>query len=183
MPQPRGIGMSMRVYVDSDHAGDTITRRSRTGFVIFLNGAPIYWSSKKQGSCKTSLFGSEFCIMKQATGYVRGLHYKLRMMGIPVDEPSFVFEDNQSVLANTTRPESRIKKKTQSIMYYHVREGCAKDEWRTMYVNTHKNVEDLLTKPLPSGEKCWKLVGMLLHHLSPKLPAAGGSTRQNKGGK
>ena len=42
MPKPRGKGMDMRVYVDSDHAGDTVTLRSRTGFFIFLNGAPIY---------------------------------------------------------------------------------------------------------------------------------------------
>ena len=25
MPKPRGRGMDMRVYVDSDHAGDTVT--------------------------------------------------------------------------------------------------------------------------------------------------------------
>ena len=58
MPEPRGLGMTMRVYVDSDHAGDTVTRRSRTSFIIFLNSAPIYWSSKKQTSCETSSFGS-----------------------------------------------------------------------------------------------------------------------------
>ena len=42
MPEPRGLGMTMRVYVDSNYAGDTVTRRSRTGFFIFLNSAPIY---------------------------------------------------------------------------------------------------------------------------------------------
>ena len=73
MPDPRGLGMNMRVYVDSDHAGDTVTLRSITGFNIFLNSASIYWSSKKQTSCETSSFGSEFCAMKQATEYVRGL--------------------------------------------------------------------------------------------------------------
>ncbi len=61
---------------------------------MFLNGAPIYWSSKKQTSCETSTFGSEFIAMKQATGYVRGLRYKQRMMGLTVDEPTFVFGDN-----------------------------------------------------------------------------------------
>ena len=35
--------------------------------------------------------------MKHATEFVRGLRYKLRMMGIPVEEPAFVFGDNQSV--------------------------------------------------------------------------------------
>ena len=165
MPTPRGRGFCMRVYVDSDHAGDTVTRRSRSGFVVFLNNAPIYWSSKKQTSCETSTFGSEFIAMKQACEYTRGLRYKLRMMGIPVDEPSFIFGDNQSVLCNTMMPESTLKKKTQSIAYHFVREGCARDEWRTAYISTHENVADLMTKPLAGGEKRWKFVRMLLHHL------------------
>ena len=45
-PEPRGIAFTMRSFVDSDHAGDMITQRSRTGFLVFLNNAPIYWFSK-----------------------------------------------------------------------------------------------------------------------------------------
>ncbi len=98
---PHGQLMTIRVFEDNDHAGDQVTRRSRTGFIVFLNNAPIYWSLKKQISCETSTFGSEFVAMKQATEYVRGLQYKLRMMGILVDEPAFVFGNNQSALCNT----------------------------------------------------------------------------------
>eukprot|EP00970_Alexandrium_tamarense_P013767 scaffold3678_cov106-Alexandrium_tamarense.AAC.1 len=169
MPPPRGQGFRMRVFVDSDHAGDTVTRRSRTGFLVYLNCAPIYWLSKKQTSCETSTFGSEFVAMKQATEYVRGLRYKLRMKGIPVEEPTLVYGDNQSVLANTTLPSSTLKKKSNSIAYHFVREGCARDEWsdewRTTYINTHLNPADMLTKPLPPGEKRSKFVRMVLHHL------------------
>jgi hypothetical protein len=128
MPKPCGPSMTMRVFVDADHAGDLLTRCSRTGFIVFLNGALIYWSSKKKTS-ETSTFGSEFVAMKQATEYILGLRYKLRMMGITVDEPSFVFGDNQSVLANTTASESTLKKKSNAIAYHFVREGCARDEW------------------------------------------------------
>ena len=167
MPKPLGPSMTMRVFVDSDHAGDLLTRRSRTGFIIFLNNAPIYWSSKKQNSCETSTFGSEFVAMKQATEYVRGLRYKLRMMGITVDEPAFVFGDNQSVLANTTNPTSTLKKKSNAIAYHFVREGVARDEWRTAYINTNDNIADMLTKPL-SGPKRWKFVRMVLHHIYPE---------------
>ena len=165
MPTPHGPSMTIRVYVDSDHAGDLITRRSRTGFIVFLNNSPIYWSSKKQGSCETSTFGSEFVAMKQATEYVRGLRFQLRMFGITVDEPAFVFGDNQSVLANTSAPASTLKKKSNAIAYHFVREGCARDEWRTAYINTHENVADLFTKPLPSGEKRTKFIRMILHHI------------------
>ena len=75
------------------------------------------------------------------------------MMGISCDDPMFIYGDNQSVLANTTIPNSTLKKKSQSIAYHFVQEGAAQDEWRTTYVNTHENEADLLTKQLPSGKK------------------------------
>ena len=87
------------------------------------------------------------------------------MMGIHVNGPTFVKGDNQSVLCNTTIPDSTLKKKSQSIAYHFVREGVARDEWRTAYVNTHENPVDLLTKPLPAGEKRRNFVRMLLHHI------------------
>ena len=155
----------MRANVDADHAADTTTRRSRTGFLVFLNSAPIYWLSKKQISVESSSFGSEFTAMKQCTEYLRGLRYKLRMMGIPVEGPAYVYGDNQSVLANTTMPDSTLKKKSQSIAYHFVREGVARGEWRTTYVNTHDNPADLLTKPLPHGVKRKDFVRMVLYHI------------------
>ena len=48
MPKPLGAEVIMRVFVDVDYAGDSANRRSRIGFVIFLNEAPIAWYSKKQ---------------------------------------------------------------------------------------------------------------------------------------
>jgi hypothetical protein len=106
--------------------------------------------------------------MKQYCEYLRGLRYKLRMMGIPVNDPCYICGDNQSVLANTTEPGSTLKKKkkkSQSIAYHFVREGVAKDEWRTSYVNAHENEADLLTKLLPEGDKINGFVRNLLHHI------------------
>jgi len=165
MPAPRGLGFTMRAKVDADHAGDTVTRRSRTGFIVYLNCAPIYWLSKKQTSVESSSFGSEFTAMKHCCEYLRGLRYKLRMMGIPCEGPSYIQGDNQSVLANTTIPDSTLKKKSQSIAYHFVREGAARDEWRTTYISTHENEADLLTKLLPSGKKRWGFVRCILHHI------------------
>ena len=34
------------------------------------------------------------------------------------------------------------------------------------YMSTHDNEADLLTKLLPNGEKRWKFVSNLLHHIS-----------------
>jgi hypothetical protein len=103
--------------------------------------------------------------MKQCCEYVRGLRYKLRMMGIAVNGSCYISGDNQSVMANTTEPGSTLKKKSQSISYHFVREGMAKDEWRTSYVNTHDNEADLLTKLLPAGEKRRGFVRNLLNYV------------------
>eukprot|EP00957_Ditylum_brightwellii_P108448 8272641-Ditylum_brightwellii.AAC.1 len=65
MPEPRGQGFTMSAKVDADHVSDTVTRRLHTGFLVFLNCALIYWSSKKQASVESSSFGSEFIAMKQ----------------------------------------------------------------------------------------------------------------------
>ena len=121
--------------------------------------------SKKQVSVESGSFGSEFTAMKKFTECPRGLRYKSRMMGMPVEGSAHIHGDNQSVLANASIPDSTLKKKSQSIAYHFVREGVACDEWRTAYVNTHESPADLLTKPLPAGMKRNKFVMMLLHHI------------------
>lgn len=64
-PPPRGKEVDIRLFVDSDHATEQKTRRSRTGFFIYLNMAPVDWLSKKQATVETSVFGAEFVAMKQ----------------------------------------------------------------------------------------------------------------------
>jgi hypothetical protein len=65
IPQPRELGFTMSAKVDADHASDTVTRRSRTDFLVYLNCAITFWFGKKQNSCESSTFGSEFTAMKQ----------------------------------------------------------------------------------------------------------------------
>jgi hypothetical protein len=63
--------------------------------------APIVWHSKKQAMIETSVFGAEFIAMKQGMEALRGLHYKLRVMGVSVSGPSYIYGDNMSVIHNT----------------------------------------------------------------------------------
>jgi hypothetical protein len=61
---PLGKEFDLRLYVDSDHAREKFTRRSRTGFVIYLNMVPVVWFSKQQPTVESSVFGAEFVAMK-----------------------------------------------------------------------------------------------------------------------
>ena len=65
MPTTLGRKVNIRYFMDADHTGDTITRRSRTGFISFINNAPKYLMSKKQNKFETSTFGSELVSMKK----------------------------------------------------------------------------------------------------------------------
>jgi hypothetical protein len=76
-PISRGKKIDMRLFVDSDHAGEQLTRRSRTGFVRYLNMVPLVWFSKSQPTVESSVFGAEFFAMKNCIETCRGLRYKL----------------------------------------------------------------------------------------------------------
>jgi len=106
--------------------------------------------------------------MKKCCEYVRGLRYKLRMMGIPVTNPTFVYGDNQSVLWNTSVPDSTLKKKSSSVAYHFVRKGVAKDEWRTGYVHISFNPSDVMTKSIVNMQDRKRKIRMMLYDIYPE---------------
>ena len=147
-PKPLGKPVQMSVFVDADHAGDKMTRRSRTGILIYLNSAPIIWFSKRQNTVETSTFGSEFVAMRQAFEMIKALNYKLRMFGIPIQDKAKVFGDNNAVVLNSSTPESTLSKKHHSINYNYVRECVAAGIGLVFKVDTGENLADLFTKIL-----------------------------------
>ncbi len=96
---------------------------------------------------ESSSFGSEFVAARIAVELIEGLRYKLRMFGIPIKGPTNVFCDNQSVVSNTTKPESTLKRKHNSIAYHRVREAAAAGVIRIAKENHETNIADMLTKP------------------------------------
>ena len=60
MPNPKGREVKITMFADANLYHDKVTGRSVTGLLMMLNGTPIDWFSKKQGSIKTTTYGSEF---------------------------------------------------------------------------------------------------------------------------
>jgi hypothetical protein len=60
MPKPWGHPVTTSAFVDANHAGNIVTRRSYSGIFIFVQNAPIIWFSKRQNTVEAATFGSEF---------------------------------------------------------------------------------------------------------------------------
>lgn len=161
IPEPRGRAVHMTVFVDADHAGDMMTRRSRTGVLLYVNSSPILWYSKRQNSIETSTFGSENTALKTAIELTKGVRYKLRMMGIPIEGHAHLQVDNMSVVKNMTIPESTLKNKTNAIAYHFVREAVAAGIVRIGYETSQTNLADMFTK-IQNGEEKQRLVQYVL---------------------
>ena len=164
-PPPRGKDVTIRLFVDSSHANDKKTRRSRSGYFLYLNMAPVAWLSKKQATIETSVFGAEFVAMKLGVEHSRSLRYKLRMMGVPIDGPTYVYGDNMSVIHNTQRPESTLKKKSLCICYHFIREAVAMGKILTGHIASCENPADIATKIILAGMKRDHLVGKVLYDI------------------
>ncbi len=92
---------------------------------------------------------------------VEGMCYKLRMMGVPLNGPTPIFFDNQSVVKNSTAPESVSKKRHNAIAYHRAREAQAAGFIRVAWENGETNIADLLTKLMP-GPRLKELIGYVL---------------------
>ena len=150
-PEARGKPVQINLFCDAAHATCLVTRRSTTGIIIFLNGMPILWYSKRQNTLESSTFGLEFVALRIAVEMNEALQIKLRMLGIPLDGPSNGFCDNESVVKNASIPESRLSKKHNAIAYHKVRESCACNCIRICHEPGKRNLSDVLTKFLPTA--------------------------------
>lgn len=152
-PLPAGNEVEITGWVDADHAGDRLTRRSHTGILIFVNSAPILWYSKRQATIESSTFGSEMVAMRTALELIKDLRYKLRMMGVPLSGPALMFGDNKSVVNGASIPEAKLNKKHLGICYHAVREASAAGVWKVGFVKGEYNIADSLTKILSGTQK------------------------------
>jgi hypothetical protein len=102
--------------------------------------------------------------MKHSIETLRGLRYKIRMMGIPLSGPTYVYGDNKSQVTNSSRPELTLKKKCVSICYHAICESVAMGDTLLTHIRTGENLADFLTK-ITSGTKCRKLVSRVIHEI------------------
>lgn len=148
MPEPLGNSVRITAFMDSDHGGNRVTRRSHTGIIILVNNAVITTYSKKQNTVEAATFGSEMVAMRVARDLTVALRIKLKMFGVPIDGPADFYCDNNGVVKNTSLPQSQLAKKHNAINFHIIRESAAAGILRVGKEDTLTNIADALTKIL-----------------------------------
>ncbi|GJU50498.1 putative RNA-directed DNA polymerase [Tanacetum coccineum] len=149
---PKGGGINLTAYSDSDWLGCPITRRSRTGYLLLLGGAPISWKSKKQSVVSRSSAEAEYRAMANAVSEVLWMRWLLSFLETAPTGPTPLFCDNQAARHIANNPVFHERTKHVEMDCYFVRERVDSKEIRTMAINTKGQIADILTKPLGTNK-------------------------------
>ena len=147
-PVAKGNPVRTTTYADANLLHDLVTGRSATGVLHFFNQTPIDSFSKRQNQVESATYGSEFMAARQAVEQIIDLQYTLRMLGVPIEGPSWLFGDNKAVVTSSTIPHSSLNKRWNAISYHKVREAVAGGFIRFEHISTDQNPADILTKSL-----------------------------------
>ena len=120
------IKVEADIYVDADYAADVDSRRSVTGYLFMLAGAPISWQSRQQVSVALSTMESEYmaaCAATQEAIWLRSLLKDLN--DLDKSKPMIIREDNQACIAFSLNPGVYKKSKHIDVKFHFVRERVA----------------------------------------------------------
>jgi hypothetical protein len=146
MPIPRGKRVKMTSFFDANLYHDLISGKSVTGILHLFNKTPIDWFSKLQSTAETATFGSEYVAARTCTEQIIDLRTTLRYMGVPVEGPTMVFGDNESVINTGSVPHGKLTKRHNALSFHRVREAVAAGITVLHYIPGNQNPADLLSK-------------------------------------
>ena len=85
-------------FSDSDYAGDPDSRKSVSGFIIYLCGVPICWRSKAQRTVTLSSTEAEWIALSEVAKEILFIVQVLKSMGIKMEYPIVIRVDNTAAI-------------------------------------------------------------------------------------
>ena len=141
----------LKVYTDSDWAGDKDTRQSVSGYVLFLMNVPILWKSKAQKTLALSSSEAEYYALSEAAKDIKFVHMLLTSIGMKVVLPIIVKVDNVGAIFMTENISTSGRTKHLDLRTRYVNQMAANGFVKFEFVRSNQNKSDHLTKNV-SGE-------------------------------
>ena len=138
----------LMAYCDANYAGDRTTAKSTSAYVVLLNGAAVSYHSKLQTVVAQSTTEAEVIALAECIRAVIALRNKLESMGMRQKPETVINVDNQTAIHLAHRPTNGPRSKHFAVRLQFLREHVARKTIRVVYVPTHLNISDLLTKLL-----------------------------------
>ncbi|KAF5783294.1 putative RNA-directed DNA polymerase [Helianthus annuus] len=132
-------------HMDAAHR---VLRRSRTGYLLLLGGAPISWKTKKQNVVSRSSAEAEYRSMASTVSEILWMRWLLKELNIYTIEPTPLFCDNQAARHIANNPVFHERTKHVEMDCYFVRERVESQEVQPLRIDTSMQIADLLTKGL-----------------------------------
>ncbi|CAL8083802.1 unnamed protein product [Prunus armeniaca] len=101
---PTGSSLQLQAYSDADWAGCPDTRRSTTGWCMFLGDALISWKCKKQDHVSKSSTEAEYRAMSAACSEIIWLRGLFTELGFSPLHPTPLHADNTSAIQIAANP-------------------------------------------------------------------------------
>jgi len=142
---------TITAYTDADWAGCPDTRRSTSGFAVFLGDALISWSSKRQTTVSRSSAEAEYHGVANAVAECSWLRQLLGELHCAVPKATVAYCDNISSVYMARNPVHHRRTKHIEIDIHFVREKVAIGELRVLQIPSARQFADIFTKGLPTA--------------------------------